>query len=72
MPETACRAAARAQETDCEPIEILHGQLHRSASRMLSEMLCEGALQSRLMMTGGVNAMAARTVHPTKDVAPRT
>lgn len=45
---------------------------HRSASRMLSDMLCEGARQSPVMTTGGVNAMATRTVHPTKDVAPRT
>jgi hypothetical protein len=39
---------------------------------MASEVVGEGALQSRIMTTGGASEMAARTVHATKEVAPAT
>lgn len=42
----------------------------RSASRMLSDMLGDGALQSRAATAGGTSDSTATTVHPVKDVVP--
>ncbi|MBI2187294.1 MAG: hypothetical protein HYU37_09290 [Acidobacteria bacterium] len=45
---------------------------HLSTSRMVSDMLGVGALQSRTMTAGGTSDTIATTVHPAKDVVPET
>jgi DNA-binding NarL/FixJ family response regulator len=45
---------------------------HRSTSRMLSDMLGEGGLQSRIITAGGTSDMAATNAHAANDVVPET
>ena len=45
---------------------------YRSTSRMLSDMLGEGTLQSRIITAGGASDRTTSAVHAANDVAPET